>query len=149
MKRIDPRGPRFGAAITSVVLVLALLIPLPAGVIPAFVQWMAFGLGAFVGLQAQPWGIVYRTLVRPRLASPSELEDPRAPRFAQVVGFAFVTVALIGWIVGLDIVFYVAVGMALAAALLNAVFDFCLGCEMYVLLQRARKRPVGPLREPA
>lgn len=148
MNDIDPRGPRFGAAITSVMLILALLIPLPGGLVAALVQWAAFGLGAFVGLQYQPWGAIYRRLVRPRLGAPKEMENPQAPRFAQTVGFAFLTVALIGWLIGFDVVYYVAVGGALLAALLNAVFDFCLGCEMYVWLQRVRRRPVGPLRRP-
>lgn len=149
MNDIDPRGPRFGAAFTSVMLVLALVIPPPGGVVAAVIQWAAFGLGAFVGLQYQPWGAIYRHLVRPRVSAPKVLENPQAPRFAQTVGFGFLTVALIGWVVGVDIVYDVAVGAALLAALLNAVFDFCLGCQMYMLLQRARHRPVEPLRRPA
>ena len=30
----------------------------------------------------------------------------------------------------------VAIGFALVAALLNAVFRFCLGCELYLLIKR-------------
>lgn len=86
--------------------------------------------------------------VRPRLGPPNELEDPRAPRFAQMVGLLFLAVALLGWLASLEIVYYVAVGGALAAALLNAIFEVCLGCEMYVRIQRLRHRPMGALREP-
>ncbi len=148
MTRIDPRAPRFGAALTSVVLVLALVLPQPWGAAAAFVQWAAFALGALAGLRYQPWGVIYRTVVRPWLAPPTELEDPRAPRFAQSVGLVFLTVALVGHLLGLSIVFLVAVGSALLAALLNAVFDVCLGCEMYVRIQRIRNRPMDPLRQP-
>jgi hypothetical protein len=146
MTRIDPRGPRFAAALTSVVLALALVLPMPAATAAAGLQWLVFAIGAFAGLQYQPWGVVFRRVIRPRLAAAQELEDPRAPRFAQLVGFGLLTVALLGALLGLAPVYSVAIGAALLAALLNAVFDLCLGCEMYVRMQRWRKRPVGPLR---
>ncbi len=134
---IDPRGPRFGAAITAAVLALALIAgPGPIAAILLSIQVLAFAAGALIGLQAQPYGVIYRSLVRPRLGAPAELEDPAPPRFAQAVGLAFAVVGLIGLISGVDAVFYVATGMALAAAFLNAAFNFCLGCEMYLLGQR-------------
>lgn len=136
MTGIDPRGPRFGAAITSVVLALSLLLPSPWGVGLAVVQWLAFAAGAILGLQFQPYGAIYRVLIAPRLGPPADREDPRPPRFAQGVGLAFVTVALAGAALGATAVFQIAIGFALFAALLNAVFDFCLGCEMYVWLRR-------------
>ena len=76
-------------------------------------------------------------LVRPRLGAPRELEDPRPPRFAQAVGLGFAVVGPVGFAAGLTALALVATGLALAAALLNAVFGFCLGCEIYLLLQRA------------
>lgn len=136
MRGIDPRGPRFGAVITSVVLALALLLPSPWGIALAVVQWLAFAGGALLGLTYQPYGALYRALIAPRLGPPSELEDPRPPRFAQAVGLTFVTVALIGAALGFVAVFQIAIGFALFAALLNAVFNFCLGCEIYVRVQR-------------
>ena len=136
-KQIDPRGPRFGAAITSAVLAAALLSG-QGPVFTALVAWqvVAFGLGAIVGLQAQPYGRIYARFVAPRLAAPSELEDPRPPRFAQGVGLAFAVVALAGALIGSAALAQVAVAFALAAALLNAVFGVCLGCEMYLLGKR-------------
>jgi hypothetical protein len=138
---IDPRGPRFGAAITTVVLAAAFLLipvaPVLAGAVLAG-QALAFGLATVIGLHAQPYSVIYRLLVRPRLAPPSELEDPRPPRFAQAVGLAFVIAALILLILGADSAAQIAVGAALAAALLNAAFGLCLGCEAYLLIVRAR-----------
>ncbi len=99
-----------------------------------------FALGALVGLQAQPYGIFFRKVVKPRLAPPAELEDAAPPRFAQAVGLAFLVVALIAALAGATIVTAVAVAFALAAAFLNAVFAFCLGCEMYLLGQRLAHR---------
>jgi hypothetical protein len=91
-------------------------------------------------VQHTPYSWLFRTLVRPRLGPPAELEDPAPPRFAQAVGLGFAVVGLLGFLGGVDVVGYVAVGLALVAALLNAVFRFCLGCEMYLLIRRATRR---------
>ena len=139
--QIDPRGPRFGGAITTVVVALALVTQgSTLGTVLVVWQTIVFALGAFVGLQAQPYGILFRTLVRPRLAPPAELEDAAPPRFAQVCGFAFTAVALVGIVTGLSVVTTIALALALAAAFLNAAFDFCLGCQMYLIGKRLASR---------
>ncbi|WP_372729892.1 DUF4395 domain-containing protein [Nocardioides sp.] len=136
-QRIDPRGPQFGAALTSVVLaVILLLAPHPAALVLLALQTGFFAIGAGFGVQHTPQAYLFKTFVRPRLAAPTELEDVAPPRFAQGVGLAFAVVALVGFLTGATVVGLVAVGFALAAALLNAVFAFCLGCEMYLLLKR-------------
>jgi hypothetical protein len=134
---IDARGPRFGAAITTVVLALAVILgPSVAGTVLIAWQVVAFGLGAVVGLSAQPYGRIYAKFVKPRLSGPVPLEDPAPPRFAQGVGLGFAVVALAGALTGQDAVYTVAASFALAAAFLNAAFAFCLGCEMYLLIKR-------------
>ena len=134
---IDPRGPQVAAALTSAVLVLVLLLaPGPAAVVLLALQGVVFAIGATRGVQHAPYSWVFRTLVRPRLSAPTELEDPAPPRFAQAVGLVFVLVGLVGLVLGLDVLGLVAVGFALVAALLNAVFRFCLGCEVYLLIRR-------------
>ena len=137
---IDPRGPRFSASLTSVVLALVLVTPTPVAVTLLALQTLVFGLGAVRGVQHTPYAWLFRTVVRPRLGAPHELEDPRPPRFAQAVGLGFALVGLLGFATGLTPLALVATGLALAAALLNAVFGFCLGCEIYLLLQRATAR---------
>jgi len=139
---IDPRGPRFGAAVTSAVLALTLVAGPRWGLALLVIQAFAFGLGSLLGLRYQPYGWLYRRFVRPRLGAPAELEGERPPRFAQGVGLAFAVVGILAALLGADIVFFVAVGFALVAALLNAVFDFCLGCELYLLGRRLFARPV-------
>ena len=135
---IDPRGPRVAAAITSLVLIgVLLLAPGPAATVLLAVQAAVFAIGAARGVQHTPYSWLFRTLVRPRLSPPADLEDPAPPRFAQAVGLGFAVVGLIGFLAGLDLLGEIAVGFALVAALLNAVFRFCLGCEMYLLLKRA------------
>lgn len=139
---VDPRGQRFNAAISVVVLAIALV----AGVMSELsailltVQGLAFGLGAMLGLRFQPYGWFYRTAIRPRLEAPAEYEDEAPPRFAQMVGFTFMLVALIGVVLEMPVLAYVAVGFALAAAFLNAAFGLCLGCQFYLTFKRATSK---------
>jgi len=135
--QVDPRGLRVVAGITAVVLAAVLLIPSePVRIILLAVQVAVFAIAALVSLTRSPYAIVYATLVRPRLGPPAELEDARPPRFAQLVGLAFTTVALVTLIAGATTVALVATGLALVAALLNAVVGLCLGCELYLVLRR-------------
>ena len=134
---IDPRGPQVAAGLTSVVLAAVLLLaPHPAGVALLAAQAVLFAVGAGLGVQRTPYAWFFRRLVRPRLGAPAELEDPAPPRFAQAVGLAFAATGLVALLAGVTIVGQVAVGLALVAALLNAVFAFCLGCELYLLGRR-------------
>ena len=137
---IDPRGPRFGAGITTVVLAVVLILaPSPAANVLLAIQLLVFGIGAAFGLARAPYGLMYRSLVRPRLGPPPEWEEEAPPRFAQAVGFAFAAVGLAGFLLGWTAVGYIAVAMALAAAFLNVAFAYCLGCETYLLLARLRR----------
>lgn len=180
---IDPRGPRFAAGITTVLLLVATYLAL-TGLSPRLGQesasfgWFAYQplsgavyapgasplaqrladpgfvavavaaalfLWGVVSPRTAPWGVVFRRLVRPRLAPPAELEDPRPPRFAQGVGLFVTVVGLILHAAGVPWALVVAAAAALVAALLNAAFGLCLGCRLYLLLQRAglvgRSRP--------
>lgn len=134
---IDPRGPRFGAVITTVVL--AVVVITGSGWLLA-AQTLVFAIGAFAGLRFAPYGYLYRSLVRPRLGKPSELEHQAPPRFAQGVGFAFALIGTIGFLAGVPALGIAAAALALVAAFLNAAFDYCLGCEMYLLLKRVGQR---------
>ncbi|KRF20972.1 hypothetical protein ASG90_00705 [Nocardioides sp. Soil797] len=144
-QQIDPRGPQFAAAVTSVVLVAVLLTaPATVGVVLLGLQAVLFAAGAGLGVQKTPHAWVYKSLVRPRLSAPTELEDAAPPRFAQTVGLGFTAVGLLGYLTGATLVGDIAVGLALAAALLNAIFAFCLGCEMYLLGRRLLTRTAAP-----
>jgi hypothetical protein len=136
---VDPRGPRFGAAVTT--LVLAAVLVTGSGWLLA-AQAAVFAAGAFAGLRFAPYGVLFRALVRPRLAPPAELEAEAPPRFAQGVGFAFAVVGAVGYLSGVPALGVVATAFALGAAFLNAAFDFCLGCEVHLRLVRLLGRPV-------
>ncbi|WP_326594700.1 DUF4395 domain-containing protein [Streptomyces sp. NBC_01803] len=132
--RIDVRGPRFGAAVTTVVLA-AVLITGSAWLLAA--QTVVFGLGAALGTRYAPYGVLFRVVVLPRLGPVRETEDAGPPRFAQAVGLGFALAGLIGYVAGPQALGMAATACALAAAFLNAAFGYCLGCEAYLLLRRA------------
>ncbi len=135
--QIDPRGGRFVASLTVVVLGLVLLgAPATWAVVLLAVQTALFAVGAVRGVQHTPSAYLFKTLVQPRLAAPSHLEAAAPPRFAQAVGRAFAAAGLAGYLSGATLVGAIATGFALAAALLNAAFGLCLGCELYLLIQR-------------
>jgi hypothetical protein len=133
---VDPRAPRFAATLTAVVLVAVLLTG--SGWL-ALAQVVVFALGA-TRLRLAPYAAVYQRWIAPRLGPPGEREDAAPVRFAQGVGLVFATVAAVGYLSGAWVVGAIAAGFALAAAVLNAVFGLCLGCEVYLLLRRAQTR---------
>ena len=135
VKLLDARGPRFGALLTTIVLAAVLV----TGSLPLLIwQLSVFALGASIGPQASPYAWIYRAVVKPRLRGDVPTEDTRPPQFAQIVGFLFALTATVALIFDATALFTVATGFALAAAFLNSVFNFCLGCEMYLLIARAR-----------
>jgi len=136
---IDPRGPRFAAAITTVVLAVVLVTG-SAWLLAA--QVAVFAVGALAGLRYAPYGLLYRRLVRPRLGPPAYTEAEAPPRFAQAVGLIVAGVAVICLAAGATTAGLVFTALALAAAFLNAAFDLCLGCHLYLFIQRnLRVRP--------
>jgi hypothetical protein len=103
-------------------------------------QAIVFAIGAFKGPQFTLYAFIYKSIVRPLLKGEVPTEDVRPPQFAQSVGLIFALVAIGGTLSGVDAIFTVAVAFALGAAFLNAAFNFCLGCEIYLLLLRARSK---------
>ncbi len=139
--QIDPRGPRFGAFFQLAFSVAALLAGANAvGIVIMAVLLVLFIPGAIVGPQATVQSWLFRTMVRPRLAPPTETESFRPPRFAQQMGLTFSILAVASGAAGLDAGFYVFTGFVTFASFLNSVFDLCLGCEIYLLVKRLTSR---------
>jgi hypothetical protein len=139
---IDPRGARFGAVVSTIVLAVVLATG-STWLLAA--QALVFAIGAVLGLRYAPYGMIYRALIRPRLGPPRELEPEPPPRFAQGVGAVFAVIGVIGYATGATPLGMAATAAALAAAFLNAAFGFCLGCEMYLMIQRFRSGGRGAL----
>jgi hypothetical protein len=139
-KGIDPRGPRFGAAITGVLLLVVIGLFLTGLTLAAFILFviitLVFAWGAFAGVQRHPYGLLFKAVIRPRLKPPTELEDPTPPTFAQGVGFVITLIGTVLFLVGLPLALPIAAALAFIAAFLNSVFAYCLGCQIYLLLVR-------------
>ncbi len=158
---IDPRGPRFAASLTAVLLLVGVFLALVGSSTqpntalgervsdPAFILLVVvdlFFVWGFAAPRTAPWGALYRVAIRPRLQPPTDLEDPRPPRFAQVIGFAVVTIGLLLHVAGVAWALPIAAAAAFVAAFLNAAFGLCLGCLLYLALARAGVfRPRGGL----
>jgi len=149
--QIDPRGPRFGAGITMVLLLITIALGLQApgagdlinrATQPAFLVLGAltllFAWGAFAGIARHPYGLIFKALVRPRLGAPDFMEATAPPTFAQLIGFLVSLTGVVLHILGVPWGLVGAASVAFVAAFLNAVFGLCLGCEMYALLVRAK-----------
>lgn len=154
---IDPRGTRFSAAITVLVLAAVILTtPSPLATVLLSLQTMVFAMGAILGPSAQPYGWLFRSLIRPRLAAPREVEDALPPQFSQAIGLLFGMLALVSAMFAWSLGVWIFAGFALFAAALNAVFGFCLGCEIYLRIQRyipdtaipSGQRKMGDVAEP-
>jgi len=134
---IDARGPRFSATITTIVLATALVTH---NVWVLVAQGLFFLIGATRGPQFTPYGLFFKKFIKPRLKKEAPTEDMRPPKFAQSVGLIFALVGIFGAVVDRGLIFTVATGFSLAAAFLNSAFNYCLGCEMYLLLVRTTRR---------
>lgn len=141
---IDARGPRFGAGVTAVLLaVVVLLGASTAGLVLLAAVAASFLPGALSGPHRTWQGWVFRRFVRPRLGPPTELEDPRPPRFAQGVGLVVTGVGVVLGLAGVLAAVPWAAAIAFVAAALNATLGLCLGCETYLLLRRLRPASAG------
>jgi len=105
-------------------------------VVPIFA--VVLFLGAAFGPTYGPFLRLYADVIRPRLAPPKELEDPRPPRFAATVGVAFLTAATVAFAAGSSAVGWTLALIVAALAALAAVTGICVGCEIYLRFARRR-----------
>jgi hypothetical protein len=145
---VDVRGPRFAAWITTAVLVLTLLVSAvsaPAAAVILGLQATVFAISALRGPRQSPYGLLFANLVAPRLGPVAEREPVPPLKFAQVVGFVFASIGVVGFATGAAMLGEIATGFALVAAFLNAAFGICLGCQLYPLVARLRRPHDHPL----
>jgi hypothetical protein len=142
--QVDVRGPRFAAWVTTVVIVATLVVSAFSEAGAAVVlglQAVVFAVGAWRGPRQHPYGLIFQRLVAPRVGPVTEKEPAPPLKFAQLVGFVFAGVGVIGFATGVPVLGMIATGFALVAAFLNAAFGICLGCQLYPLVARYRRAP--------
>jgi hypothetical protein len=131
---VDARAPRFNQAAVALTTALSLLTG----------QWW---IAAVMGVQLAA-GLVfgrryclpcvfYFEVVQPRFGE-GPVEDARPPRFANVLGAAFLLGASAAHAFGLHAAGWTLVAAVAALATLAVTTGFCMGCSMYRLLSRLR-----------
>lgn len=140
MTRIDPRAPRCNQGVVGAGALLAFLLDARLA-LPVLALLLA--AGALLGPSLNPLSILWRRVLVPalKLGQPARLKEAAPVRFAQLVGFLFLAGATLSLYLGYA---FVGWGLALvvaALALLAAVTDVCVGCEVYVLIRKWTARP--------
>jgi hypothetical protein len=139
---IDARAPRFNQAVIGTLALVAFL----TGWWPLLgLLALQFALGLTFGRRWCLPCVAYFELVQPRLGE-GELEDARAPRFANTIGLVVLTAATLASAAGLHTLGWALALLVSALALLAAVTGFCTGCEIYRLGARLRGIGHGELR---
>ena len=139
--RVDVRGPRFTAWVTTAVIVAVIVVSAfsaTAAAILIGLQAVVFAIGAVGGPRAHPYGRLFAAFVAPRLSPVTEREPVAPLKFAQLVGLVFAVIATLGFATGFTTLGLVTAAFALIAAFLNAAFGICLGCQLYPLVTRFR-----------
>ncbi|HEV8488966.1 MAG TPA: DUF4395 domain-containing protein [Candidatus Limnocylindrales bacterium] len=129
-RMIDPRGHRFGAAVSGLLLIGSYVLNAPIGVAIALAS---IGISAAFGLRWSVYGIAWRRLAMALRLGKVEPEHEYPPRFAQTLGSAALVLSLVAFVAAAP-----ALGWALALAVaglqgLLAVTGYCLGCRLYFL----------------
>jgi hypothetical protein len=131
VRLIDPRGQRFGAAGSAIVLAIAIALDLP--VVVALVA-IALGVSSALGTRyfvfGRPWPSVRNLL---RLGPPAAPEPEVGPRFAQALGATFLALGFVLLALGVRPAGWLPVGAVVALQTLLAVTGYCLGCRLYGL----------------
>ena len=126
---IDSRAPRFNQAVVGLVALAAVVLG-PWWLLALLALQLAIGLT--VGRRYCLPCLAYFELVQPRFGE-GPLEDARPPRFANLVGVAFLGAASLAFAAGLATLGSVLGALVAGLALLAAVTGFCAGCEAYKL----------------
>ena len=127
---IDPRGHRFGAGVSVVILACSWLLNAPVGVL--FVL-LSIGVSAALGMRRSIYGLVWRRLAKVLRLGPVQMEHEYPPRFAQTLGSVALTISLVAFALGANVAGWAFAGAVAALQTLLAVTGYCLGCRLYFL----------------
>jgi hypothetical protein len=129
-RQVDPRGQRFGAGVSAIVLIASFVLGLP---------WLAVLVGVTLGVSAafgtrlflpgRLWPVIRRTF----RVGPTALEHEYPPRFAQALGATFIGLGAVAFVAGATVVGWLLVGTVAGLQVLLAATGICVGCRLYVL----------------
>ena len=126
---IDSRAPRFNQVVIGTLALVAVIAGWPWLLALLAIQLV---VGLTLGRRYCVPCLAYFELIQPYVGE-GPLEDARPPRFANMVGAAFLTASFLTYVAGFETVASL-LGIAVAAlALLAAATGLCAGCEAYKL----------------
>ena len=128
--KIDPRGHRFGAGVSAVLLIVAAFTNTPWLVA---VVLASIGVSAAFGLRYSIYGVIWRRIVKLARLGPAEPEHEYPPRFAQVLGSTALVLSLAAFALGAPLVGWLFALAVAALQSLLAITGYCLGCRLYFL----------------
>jgi hypothetical protein len=131
---IDARGPRTNQAVIGVLSVVAVLTG--AEWLPALLA-AQLAIGLVFGRRFCLPCLLYFEVIQPRFGE-GPIEDSRPPRFANMVGVAFLGAATLAFVLGASAVGWVLTLVVAGLALLAAITGVCAGCEVYRFTARLR-----------
>ncbi len=131
---IDARGPRTNQAVIGTLALLAFLLDLEW--LPAVLA-AQLAIGLTLGRRFCLPCLLYFEVIQPRFGE-GPIEDSRPPRFANMVGVAFLGGATVAFLAGAPAVGWTLTLIVAALALLAAATGLCMGCEAYKLSARLR-----------
>lgn len=129
-RMIDPRGHRFGAGVSAILLIVAFLTSSPFLVA---VVLLSIGVSAAFGLRYSVYGAIWRRIVRVAGLGPTEPEHEYPPRFAQTLGSVALVLSLVAFLAGATTLGWVFALAVAGLQTLLAVTGYCLGCRLYFL----------------
>ena len=129
-RMIDPRGHRFGAGVSAVLLIAAFLTTTPAVV--ALVL-LSIGVSAAFGLKYSIYGIIWRRIAVALALPKVEPEHEYPPRFAMTLGSTALILALIAFALGATTLAWAFTLAVAGLQTLLATTGYCLGCRLYFL----------------
>ena len=95
-----------------------------------------FTFGSVLGPARHPYSYLYKFTLRKFLKAPAYLEPATPVHFAQVIGLVITGLGLTLGLFGVPYALPIAAAAAFMAAFVNAVFAYCIGCQMYLGLKR-------------
>lgn len=133
--KIDVRGTRVSAFLTTLVLAGSLITE---SLYLLFWQTLVFALGTMFGPRLTPYAYFFTKVIKPKIKSFSEFEDEKPVRFSQGIGLMFCVMSIAAIILDIENLFLISTSMAVIASFLNAFFGLCLGCKIYLILQKSK-----------
>lgn len=131
----NPVNEKAARTVAAGVVILTIITLVTQNGIPLAILTLGFLGRLLAGPKLSPLGALAAKVIAPKLG-PAKLVPGPPKRFAQGIG-AFVTVtASIAFFTGNPTIAWVALGILLVAASLEAIAGFCLGCAIFGFLQR-------------